>query len=188
MKKCISLKELYENKISYLTLGGHIVATEEDGNYFDLVNHQGEILLCDGEELDFGEWFTDNGQEYIVGATENGKKIYFSKEEYNLAIFEAEETKFGIILKEKPEIEGLTKAETMQMFDALNGEEVYPLEISGTESSAMGFITKETARILDYDYEESGLEDFITLILNDMDRESADGCYTFREIKIYMDR
>lgn len=95
---------------------------------------------------------------------------------------------YGIMLIEKPEVEGLTKSEVMQMYDQMDADEAYPLEISGCETSAMGFITKDAAKILDYDYEESGLKDFVATILNDMNNESIDGIYKFCGIKIRLFR
>lgn len=95
---------------------------------------------------------------------------------------------FGITLVEKPNVDGLTKAEVMEMYDQMNGDEAYPLEISGCETSAMGFITPEAAEILDYDYEDSGLNDFVAVILDDMNNESEDGTYEFRGIRIHLSR
>lgn len=95
---------------------------------------------------------------------------------------------FGITLVEKYNVDGLTKAEVMKMYDQMNGDEAYPLEISGCETSAMGFITPEAAEILDYDYQESGLNDFVTVILDDMNNESEDGTYEFRGIRIHLSR
>lgn len=95
---------------------------------------------------------------------------------------------FGITLVEKPNVDGLTKAEVMEMYDQMNGDEAYPLEINGSESSAMGFITPEAAEILNYDYQESGLNDFVAVILDDMNNESEDGTYEFRGIRIHLSR
>ena len=95
---------------------------------------------------------------------------------------------FEITLIEKPNVDGLTKAEVMEMYDQMNGDEAYPLEIIGCETSAMGFITPEAAEILDYDYQESGLNDFVTVILDDMNNESEDGTYEFRGIRIHLSR
>ena len=95
---------------------------------------------------------------------------------------------FEITLVEKPNVDGLTKAEVMEMYDQMNGDEAYPLEIRGCETSAMGFITPEAAKILDYDYQESGLNDFVAVILEDMNNESKDGTYEFRGIRIHLSR
>lgn len=95
---------------------------------------------------------------------------------------------FGITLIEKPNVDGLTKAEVMEMYDQMDGDEAYPLEIGGSETSVMGFITPEAAEILDYDYEDSGLNDFVAVILDDMNNESEDGTYEFRGIRIHLSR
>lgn len=95
---------------------------------------------------------------------------------------------FGITLIEKPNVDGLTKAEVMEMYDQMNGDEAYPLEIRGCETSAMGFITPEAAKILDYDYEDSGLNDFVSVILGNVNNEPEDGTYKFRGIRIHLSR
>lgn len=95
---------------------------------------------------------------------------------------------FEITLIEKPNVDGLTKAEIMEMYDQMNGDEAYPLEIRGCETSAMGFITPEAAKILDYDYEDSGLNDFVSVILGNVNNEPEDGTYEFRGIRIHLSR
>lgn len=92
MKKCVSLKELFDNGIQYLEYGGYIKFTDDgSGNYYyDLYRDddiEDGLLLCDGETLDFGEW-QDNGK-YIVGSSEYGKQIYLTKKEYDIAVFES---------------------------------------------------------------------------------------------------
>ena len=332
MKKCVSLKNLFENGIPCLEFGGTIKFHKESEADYDLVNDIQEVLLRDNEELDFGEWCCDETDgKFIVGTAESGRKVYFSKEEYDLAVSEKQtielgkeyyfagykwipvikknaheiviqslgvtagewpgyklpqfgngndyskdifekdiseydekmqnlyksikmvEAKdgsglylfsfrvveknpillsslvkaacnrsngyvvapafnldlskvevcgdeiiikddkpqpqtYGIMLIEKPEVEGLTKSEVMQMYEQMDADEAYPLEISGCETSAMGFITKDAAKILDYDYEESGLKDFIAVILDDMNNESENGTYEFRGIRIKLRR
>lgn len=44
------------------------------------------------------------------------------------------------------------------------------------------------AEILNYDYQESGLNDFVAVILDDMNNESEDGTYEFRGIRIHLSR
>lgn len=95
---------------------------------------------------------------------------------------------FGITLIEKPNVDGLTKAEVVEMYDQMDGDEAYPLEIGGSETSAMGFITPEAAEILDYDYEDSGLNDFVSVILGNVNNEPEDGTYEFRGIRIHLSR
>lgn len=90
MKKCVSLKELFDSGIQYLEYGGKIVYTNEDcRDHYDLYRDddiENGMLLSDREWLDFGEW-QDNGK-YIVGTSAYGKQIYLSKKEYDIAVFE----------------------------------------------------------------------------------------------------
>lgn len=97
---------------------------------------------------------------------------------------------FGIALIEKPGNEGLTRSDVIDLFDMLNGDEVYPIEIMAVEheSSAMGFISPDAAESLDYDYEKSGLNAFIAGVLDDMEKESGNCTYDFRGIKIWLSR
>lgn len=97
---------------------------------------------------------------------------------------------YGIVLKEKEFTSGLTRDDIIFLFDKLNNNEAYPIELEARvqECSAMGFITPEVAELFDYDYESSGLHDFIALILDDMDNESTNCEYEFRGIKIWLCR
>lgn len=98
--------------------------------------------------------------------------------------------KYGIVLKEKTFVSGLTRNEVIVLFDSLDNTEAYPLELEArnSESTAMGFITSESAEVLDYDYETSGLRDFIATILDNMDNESPDCVYEFKGIRIWLSR
>ena len=97
---------------------------------------------------------------------------------------------YDIVLIEKPGELGLTKAEVMDMYDSLNGDEAYPIEIynCNSESSAMGFISTAAAETIDYDYEASGLNAFVGEILGDMALESPLGVYKFKGLKIFLTR
>lgn len=97
---------------------------------------------------------------------------------------------YGIVLREKECIGGLTRNDVIDSFDMLDNVEAYPIELEAREHecSAMGFITPEVAEFFDYDYEESGLHDFVAGILDDMERESDDCEYEFKGIKIWMSR
>ena len=97
---------------------------------------------------------------------------------------------FGIVLKENNCLDGLTKSDVIDLFDMLNGTEAYLIELQAKicESVAMGFITPEAADILDYDYETSGLHDFIANILDDMELENDNHIYEFKGIKIWLSR
>lgn len=93
--------------------------------------------------------------------------------------------KYGIALMEKYGVDGLNKSDIDLLYGLTtdvfgNGsQKVFPIELEAREheSSAMGFITPKAAEILDYDYEKSGLRDFIATILDDMEKESADKRY-----------
>lgn len=103
--------------------------------------------------------------------------------------------KFDVFLLEKSIPDGLTKSEVMNMFDSLNDEEAYPVEIENLngESTAMGFITASGAEKIDYDYDGTfskteGLNQFIGNILADMKLESANGIYSFKGLLIFLSR
>ena len=96
---------------------------------------------------------------------------------------------FGIALKQKKVTDGLKRWEIIDLYDKIEYEkEVYPVEFEAREQecSAMGFITAEAANRFDYDYEKSGLHDFIALILDHNELESEDCCYEFGGIKIWI--
>lgn len=97
---------------------------------------------------------------------------------------------YEIILKEKQRTDGLKPQEIMEMMPLLGDAEVYPIEIEAKtqESVAMGFISQKAADILDFDYDNSGLKDFIALILDDVNNESDNCEYEFRGIRIWMGR
>lgn len=86
----VSLKELFDYGIQYLEYGGKIVCINDGGLCrYDLYRDDDiecGLLLCDGESLEFGEW-KDNGK-CIIGTSKHGKQICFSKEEYDIAVFE----------------------------------------------------------------------------------------------------
>ncbi len=98
---------------------------------------------------------------------------------------------FEVALIEKPGCEGLTKSEVMDLHDMLSRPEAFPIEIGDVNgnSSAMGFITPQAAEELQYEYgQDSELGQFISSILNDVDKESEDGTYIFKELRIWMNR
>lgn len=98
--------------------------------------------------------------------------------------------KFDIVLKEKHFCDGLNRDDIMEMLPLLDADEFLPIEIEATyqEYSAIGFITTEAANILDFDYEESGLNDFIAILLDDRTRNAEIKEYDFRRMKIYLYR
>lgn len=53
----------------------------------------------------------------------------------------------------------------------------------------MGFITPQAAEKLQYEYDQnSELGQYISSILDDMDKESDDCTYEFKNLKIWMSR
>lgn len=98
--------------------------------------------------------------------------------------------KYGIVLKEKEFIRGLEKNDVIDLFDKLNESEAFPIELEAKmhECSAMGFITLTAAETFDYDYKTSGLHDFISTILDNMNNETEDCEYEFKGIKIWLSR
>ena len=98
--------------------------------------------------------------------------------------------KYDIVLREKPFISGLTKDDVIELFAKVDGEEAYPIEVFAKyhESSAMGFITPYAASLMEFDYDESGLRDFIAEILDDMNLKNELHTYEFKGLKIWLDR
>ena len=88
MKKRVSLKNLFENGILCLEFGGMIKFHGESDNDYDLINDTTqEVIIRNDEQLEFGEWCHDETDgKFIVGMSDSGKKVYFSKEEYELAV------------------------------------------------------------------------------------------------------
>ena len=98
---------------------------------------------------------------------------------------------FEIALIEKPECEGLTRSEVIDLYDMLSIPEAFPIEIGDINgnSSAMGFITPQAAEDLRYEYgQDSELGQFISSILDDMNKESEDDTYVFKNLRIWMSR
>lgn len=95
---------------------------------------------------------------------------------------------YGIVLKEKECTHGLDRHDVIELFDKLHSTEVYPIELEARdhECCAMGFITPEVAEIFYYDYETSGLRDFIANILDDIINESDDCTYEFKGVEIWL--
>lgn len=100
-------------------------------------------------------------------------------------------TYFELALIEKPGCKGLTKAEVMDLYDMLSQPEAYPVEIGDVDGNiaAIGFITPQAAEELQYEYgQDSELGQFISSILDDMEKESEDGTYLFKNLRIWMSR
>lgn len=98
---------------------------------------------------------------------------------------------FDIAMIEKPGLEGLTRTEAMYLYDMLSDTEAYRIEIGDINgnSTAMGFMTPAAADILNFEYDQdSELGKFISSILDDMDKESEDGTYDFKGLKVWLNR
>ncbi len=95
---------------------------------------------------------------------------------------------YGLVLKEKHGVEGITRNDSIVMFNMLDNKEAFPIELSAyvQESSAMGFITPKAAEHIEYDYEYSGLHNYIASILDDMSRKNEVCEYEFKGIKILL--
>ena len=89
MKKRVSLKNLFERGTLCLEFGGTIFHGESDNDY-DLFNDTTqEVIIRNDEQLEFGEWCHDETDgKFIVGTSDSGEKVYFSKGEYERAVSE----------------------------------------------------------------------------------------------------
>lgn len=97
---------------------------------------------------------------------------------------------FGVALRETEGADGLNRNDAVDLIDMLDADGAYPIEIPAKEhgSSARGFISVRAANDLEFDYQNSGLNDFIASILDDMGKESDDSQYEFKGIKIWLSR
>ncbi|MBR6289182.1 MAG: hypothetical protein IKR19_07605 [Acholeplasmatales bacterium] len=102
---------------------------------------------------------------------------------------------FGIALIEKSGVNGLNWDDMTLLYELVTNlnlnstEGVFPIELEAREnmSSAMGFIAPDVARMLDYDYEQSGLHDFIADILDGKENKNENHRYQFKGIDIYFE-
>ena len=104
---------------------------------------------------------------------------------------EDEPTRFGIVLIERPGCAGLTLGDMKFIYNRLEADEGFPIEISDVNgnSTAMGIISPRAAEILDYEYDQnSQLGQYIANILDDMGNESPNGEYMFNGIDILLTR
>lgn len=97
-------------------------------------------------------------------------------------------SEFDIVCLEKPVDEGLTRTEVMDLYDMLKEAEALPLDIENPNgsSAAIGFLTVAAAESLDFDYTE--VKKYISVILNDVDLEHDDGCYSVHGLDLYLSR
>lgn len=100
--------------------------------------------------------------------------------------------KYDAVFIEKECMSGLTVNDITKIYDLLNQEEGFPMEIynKGAESSAMGFITPsgfDKLVTLNHD-NENEFREYIGNILADMDLEHDSFEYDFKDLKIYLTR
>ena len=97
---------------------------------------------------------------------------------------------FGCVLLEKPGNDGLTIQEVNKLAEMLGGIYFYPIELyaHAVESCALGLISVDAACAIEYDYENSGLHDYVASILDDMDNEHEDCRYQFKGVEIWLGR
>ena len=83
---CVSLKELYSSNGAMLQNGGCInCKIEIDGSeYYDLGANNGNLIACDGEEF---EIISMMGNSVVLRNIMSDKKLYLTKNEYNIAVF-----------------------------------------------------------------------------------------------------
>ncbi len=101
---------------------------------------------------------------------------------------------YDIMLLEKPLDDGLTRAEIIDMLDAMSFDEVSILEIDNPQGSsvAVGFITMPAFESISYD--SSRLAEFIGNILGDISNENDLGVYDFQnspnscKLRVYLSR
>ena len=96
----------------------------------------------------------------------------------------SEEKKFDLVLKYADGIDGLNKDEIMELLEKAEETDLYPieLELASMMGSLMGFISREAASLLEYNYRASGLYDFLSVVAEDLSEKE----YTFRGICIYI--
>ena len=102
----------------------------------------------------------------------------------------SEVKKYDLVLLEKPGEDGLTPADIMSLLPCCRGSYLFPVEFEAREheSTAIGFMSDWMARALEYDYERSGLHDFIAVILDDMRLENENGEYSFGPFSVWLGR
>ena len=94
-------------------------------------------------------------------------------------------TAVGVALKQKPLEDGLTREEASDLFDMLSGPEGIPIDISGQNACAMGFVNQTDADLIDFDFQP--LKDAVMEILNNKNNESRTGFYVMRTKRVDLD-
>lgn len=100
--------------------------------------------------------------------------------------------KYDAVFIEKECMSGLTIDEITRMYNLLNQNEGFPMEIynTGAESSAMGFITPSGFdKLVNVNHdEEDGFREYIGNILSNIHKKHDNSIYDFGELKIYLTR
>lgn len=100
--------------------------------------------------------------------------------------------KYDAIFIEKECMSGLTVDEITRMYNLLNQDEGFPMEIynTGAESSAMGFITPTGFdKLVNVNRDdEDDFREYISNILSNTHKKHDDCIYNFGELKIYLTR
>lgn len=80
----------------------------------------------------------------------------------------------------------LKKQSYAELLAMVGDSEVLPIEIEAgyVECSAMGFISYKAAEKLDFDY--TGLNKYISEILDDLEKENDQHLYTYQGLSVYM--
>ena len=121
--------------------------------------------------------------------------VDWSKEavDYLIDEFFRESETYDICLLEKPEVDGLDRNDITRLLNIMDpSAQIYPIDLESRRypCSAMGFITSNAAEKLDYDYEKSGLHDFIATILDTTPGEGENTPdireYTFKGLRIHI--
>jgi len=96
--------------------------------------------------------------------------------------------RYGIVLKKKEDLNALVKEDVLELFGKLDGVQALPIDFVAKETNfnALGFITPEAASIFEYDYRESGLSDYIALILDSSKTGKDEHNYSFKDVDIYI--
>lgn len=137
--------------------------------------------LSDSEEVDFDGSILDDAGNIVNPISSHIEKVRSEQQQEDLEAF-------GIVMIIKEGNDGLSRSEINEIMDKIGSYFVYPIELQAhfAEYAAMGFITREAAKIIDYDYEQSGLHDFIASILEDINPKHDNGIYEFKGIRIWM--
>ena len=94
--------------------------------------------------------------------------------------------KFDVVFFERELNKGLSRIEIDNLLNICRGNEVIPLEIQGENSVAMGFISLDMAKSMNYVYDD--LEWRVKQILDDMDQETENHTYEYDVYKMFLDR